>query len=183
MKKFFPFFLSLLVFLFSRSVWAGSIQVSSGAFPAGGDIPSQFTCDGENISPALRWSGAPKKTASIALTMQDPDAPAGTWVHWVLFNLPPTIDNLPQDMPPLQRLANGEAHGKNDFGNLGYGGPCPPKGPAHRYFFKIYALDIELQLPKGLPAGQAGAAKQEFLEALKGHILAEGELMGRYARK
>jgi hypothetical protein len=150
------------------------IKVTSSAFKEGGMIPAKYTCDGADISPPLQWDAAPQGTQSIALICDDPDAPMGTWVHWVLFNLPSTTTSLAEKVPPDKTLANGARQGTNDFRKIGYGGPCPPGG-THRYFFKIYALDTQLDL-------QAGADKPRLLKAMQGHILAEGQLMGRYKR-
>ena len=151
-----------------------SIQLTSAAFKEGGMIPEKYTCDGEDISPPLQWSGIPDGTQSIALICDDPDAPMGTWVHWVLFNIPADTKELPENIPPDRILENGAKHGMSDFRRLGYGGPCPPGG-THRYFFKIYALDIEIGL-------EPGATKPELLNAMEGHILDEGQLMGKYSR-
>lgn len=151
-----------------------SIQLTSTAFEEGGMIPPKYTCDGENTSPGLQWSGIPDDTQSIALICDDPDAPAGTWVHWVLFNIPGDITELVENVPAERVLENGAKQGMNDFRRLGYGGPRPPGG-THRYFFKIYALDIEIGL-------EPGATKAELLKAMEGHILEEGQLMGRYKR-
>ena len=151
-----------------------TIKISSPAFQNGGMIPQKYTCDGVNLSPPLEWSGVPENALSLALINDDPDAPVGTWVHWVLFNLPPSVSSLAENVPPLEKLDNGGIHGKNDFGKLGYGGPCPPSG-THRYFFKLYALDTKLDFAPG-------ARKDQLLKAMKGHILAEGELIGAYKR-
>jgi Raf kinase inhibitor-like YbhB/YbcL family protein len=151
-----------------------SIKLTSSAFEEGGMIPGKYTCDGENVSPALQWSGIPDGTQSNALICDDPDAPAGTWVHWVLFNIPTDITEFPENIPPDRILENGAKQGINNFRRLGYGGPCPPGG-THRYFFKIYALDIEIGL-------EPGATKAQLLKAMEGHILDEGQLMGRYKR-
>ena len=141
-----------------------SIELTSTAFKQGMTIPKKYTGDGTDQSPPLHWSEPPSGTKSIALICADPDAPRGTWVHWVLFNVPTT-----------ETLGNGTKQGKNDFGNIGYGGPAPPKGKPHRYFFKLYALDVTLDLPPG-------AIKAQLESAMKGHILAEGQLMGNYQR-
>ena len=154
---------------------AMTIHITSTAFSEGGMIPKRHTCDGDDMSPPLAWSGVPEGTTTIALICDDPDAPVGTWVHWVLFNLPEGTRELPAAVPPDKVLQNGARHGKNDFRRLGYGGPCPPGG-THRYFFKLYALDSQIGL-------DSGATKAELLKAMAGHILAEGQLMGRYARQ
>jgi len=148
-----------------------AIQLSSSAFDEGEPIPVKYTCDGEDVSPPLRWSGVPAGTRSLALIADDPDAPRGTFVHWILFGIPPQTTELVEG----QQLS-GVAQGRNDFGRTGYGGPCPPRGNPHRYFFKLYALDTDLQLPPG-------ATKQDLLRAMEGHIIAEGQLMGVYQRR
>ncbi len=151
-----------------------ALVITSSAFSEGQTIPTRYTCDGSDVSPDLAWSGVPEEAASLALICDDPDAPMGTWVHWVLFNVPADADGLPAEIPPDATLENGACHGTNDFGKLGYGGPCPPGG-THRYFFKLYALDTELKIDSGI-------TKAELLEATEGHILAEGQLMGTYSR-
>jgi Raf kinase inhibitor-like YbhB/YbcL family protein len=150
------------------------IKVTSSAFKEGSMIPRQYTCDGEDISPPLAWAGVPEDTKSLALICDDPDAPMGTWVHWVLFNIPAGIKELPAKIPSEKIIENGAKHGVNDFRKFGYGGPCPPGG-THRYYFKLYALDTEINLDPGI-------TKAELLKAMEGHILAEGKLMGRYKR-
>jgi len=151
------------------------IKITSPAFENEGMIPAKYTCDGEDLSPPLQCDTVPEGTKSIALISDDPDAPMGTWVHWVLFNLPADTRQLPEDIPPDKTLPNGAKQGTSDFGRIGYGGPCPPGG-THRYFFKIYALDTELSL-------QAGARKRDLLKAMEGHILGQGQLMGKYKRR
>lgn len=152
-----------------------ALKLESPAFSPGGDIPRQYTCDGPDLSPPLRWSDPPAGTQSLALICDDPDAPAGTWVHWVLYRIPPSARELPEGIPKQEELADGSRQGRNDFRKIGYGGPCPPRGPKHRYYFRLYALDIVPDLP-------AGATKAQLLQAMDGHILAQGELMGRYGR-
>jgi Raf kinase inhibitor-like YbhB/YbcL family protein len=152
-----------------------SIELTSTAFQPDATIPKQFTGDGADQSPPLQWSGIPPEAKSIALICDDPDAPGGTWVHWVLFDLPPQTRELKEGVPTTATLANGAKQGKNDFGNLGYGGPAPPKGKPHRYFFKLYALAVAVDLP-------SSATKVQLEEAMKGHILADGQLMGSYGR-
>jgi hypothetical protein len=150
------------------------LKVTSTAFKEGEFIPKKYTCDGVNISPPLQWSGVPENTKSIALICDDPDAPMGTWVHWVLYNLPPDKNNLPENVPFDKVLESGALQGTNDFRKTGYGGPCPPGG-THRYYFKVYVLDDLLELGPGVTKG-------ELIRAMEGHILAEGKLMGRYSR-
>ena len=150
------------------------LTIKSSAFEEGGMIPSKYTCDGDDVSPPLSWEGIPEGTKSIALICDDPDAPMGTWVHWVLFNLPPDAKGLPEAVPPVAELENGARQGTNDFRRLGYGGPCPPGG-THQYYFKLYALDTVLEL-------HSGATKADLLKAMEGHVLSEGQLMGRYSR-
>jgi hypothetical protein len=152
-----------------------SLEISSAAFSAGETIPKKFTCDGPDASPKLTWSVPPERTQSFALIMDDPDAPVGTWVHWVLYDLPADTRELAEGVPKQEQLPNGGRQGRNDFGKIGHGGPCPPPGKPHRYFFKLYALDAKLNL-------KAGATKAEVERAMKGHILAQAELMGRYGR-
>ncbi len=149
--------------------------LTSPAFKEGEMIPREYTCEGKDISPALQWKGVPEKTRSFALICDDPDAPMGTWVHWVIWNIPATASGLPEGIEPEKELKDGTRQGKNDFRRIGYGGPCPPPGPAHRYFFKLYALDSKLDL-------RPGATKSELLKAMEGHILAEAHLMGKYKR-
>ena len=152
------------------------MQLTSTAFNEGGAIPARFTCDGSDASPALKWSGAPSGAKSLALIADDPDAPVGTWVHWVVYDLPVSANELPEDTPKSQYLPGGAKQGLNDFKRLGYGGPCPPPGKPHRYFFKLYALDALLEL-------KPGANKKEVEHAMEKHILAQAQLMGTYKRK
>jgi len=153
-----------------------SIQLTSSAFAEGKPIPAKYTCDGGDVSPPLKWSAVPDGTKSLALISDDPDAPVGTWVHWVVYNIPPDTTELAEGVPKSEVLTNGATQGMTDFKRIGYGGPCPPRGGPHRYFFKLYALDTALNL-------KPGAAKQELLRAMEGHILAEGRLMGTYQRR
>lgn len=139
-------------------------------------MPVVLTCDGANLSPDLRWEGVPEGACSLALIVDDPDAPLGTFVHWVLYDLPPTLNALPAGLPQDPRLPDIGTQGVNGFRRSGYDGPCPPRGKAHRYFFKVYALDAELELGVGLTANA-------LEEAMRGHILAEGQLSGSYARQ
>jgi Raf kinase inhibitor-like YbhB/YbcL family protein len=147
--------------------------LTSTAFAHEEPIPATFTCDGEDASPPLQWNDPPHGTRSYALIVDDPDAPVGTWVHWVLYDLPADVRALEQAVPPDAERPDGSRHGKNSWGRLGYGGPCPPSG-THRYFTKLYALDTALDL-------DAGANAKQVLGALEGHILAEAQLMGTYS--
>jgi len=150
------------------------MKVVSSAFQDARPIPRPYTCDGINISPPLEWSGVPKQAKTIAIIADDPDAPGGTWVHWVLYNLPAENIGLVENVPATENLRAGGFQGKNDFGKLGYGGPCPPSG-MHGYLFKVYALDADLPL-------KAGATKAELETAMQSHIIAQAELMGTYKR-
>jgi len=152
-----------------------AFEVASSAFAQGEPIPVRFTCDGDDISPPLAWGDPPEGTASFALINDDPDAPAGTWVHWVLYNLPADARSLTEAVPSDAELPDGSLHGQNSWRRLGYGGPCPPRS-THRYFFKLYALDTTLDLA-------SGANKEAVLRAMEGHILGQAELMGVYSRK
>ncbi len=151
-----------------------TLAISSAAFEDGGAIPRQYSCIGEGISPPLSWSGAPAATQSMALVLDDPDAPAGTFVHWVIYNMPASSAGLPEAVPGDARLADGTMQGTNSAGRAGYSAPCPPAG-THHYFFKLYAVDTVLNL-------KPGAGKQELLKAMQGHIVAQGELMGTFTR-
>jgi len=183
-QKIIPVFLTLTLFLSACSspaepteaIVSNVLPLTSDAFANGQTIPAKYTCVGRNISPALSWDTPPAGTQSFALIMDDPDAPGGTWVHWVLYNIPMDARNLQEDLPVTGK--NAEPHavftGKNSAGNIGYNGPCPPGG-THRYFIKLYALDEIVGL---LP----GADKGELLKAMEGHILAQGELMGTFSK-
>ncbi len=149
---------------------AAALQLQSPAFEHQGPIPRRYTCDGEDIAPPLTWGPAPMATRSWALIMDDPDAPAGTWDHWIVYDIPPEVTQLAEGAPPPGR------QGRNSWGRIGYGGPCPPPGPAHHYVFRIYALDIP---SLGLPDG---ATKAQVLAAMEGHILAQATLVGTYGR-
>jgi Raf kinase inhibitor-like YbhB/YbcL family protein len=152
------------------------IQLTTTAFAEGQPIPSQHAFDNQDLSPALQWSGVPSAAKSLALICDDPDAPMGTWVHWVLYDLPPATPGLAEGVPKSPELDGGGKQGVNDYKKIGYGGPCPPPGKPHRYFFKLYALEAK-------PALKPGLTKQELLKAIEGHVLAEGQLMGTYQRK
>ena len=152
------------------------MQLTSSAFTEGAAIPAKHTCDAKNVSPALKWTGVPAGARSLALIADDPDAPSGTWVHWILYDLAPTVSELPEDVPKSKSIAGGAKQGLNDFQQLGYGGPCPPRGKPHRYFFKLYALDAQLDLKPGL-------TKKEVERGMEKHIVAQAQLMGTYQRK
>ena len=152
-----------------------AIEVTSLAFEDGAAIPSRYTCDGLDVSPPLSWGSVPDGTQSLALIADDPDAPRETFVHWMIYDLPPDTRGLPEDVPNQRTLPSGAAQGVNGAGSIGYMGPCPPSG-SHRYFFKVYALDTELGLG-------GGATKEDVLSAMEGHVLDEGNLMGTYRRR
>lgn len=152
-----------------------ALSITSTAFKDGKRIPKKYTCEGDDISPALDWTDVPPEAKSLALIMDDPDAPMGVFTHWVLFNLPSDLSSLDEAQATGEKLGNGAIHGINDFGRTGYGGPCPPPGPTHRYFFAIYALDISLSL-------KPRSTKQQVLTAMKGHVLTEARLVGTYSR-
>ena len=152
-----------------------SFAIRTTAFSDGGVIPRMYSCDGANLSPALSWKDAPNGTQSLALIVDDPDAPGGTWTHWIVWNIPAKVTALRQGVPATAVLDNGARQGKNDFGRIGYGGPCPPPGKPHRYYFKLFALDAHLDL-------KAGADRSDLEQAGKRHILAQTKLMGTYKR-
>ena len=175
-----------LLFLLAPAVSCGSsaqgrapspsgFRMESAAFKEGSGIPVRFTCEGDDISPALTWSGAPAGTRSFALIVDDLDAPGGVWMHWVVYNLPAQTKAMDENQPKQTQLPNGGLQGLSSFGRVGYGGPCPPPGPAHRYFFRLYALDTVLSL-------EPSAGKQQVIDAMKGHILGQAQLMGRFKR-
>ena len=149
--------------------------LKTAAFSNGGEIPRKYTCSGANVSPPLDWTGAPPQTHSLALIADDPDAPAGTWTHWIIWNIPAPAASLPESLPASESLENGARQGRNDFNRIGYGGPCPPPGKPHRYFFRLYALDATLDL-------KPGAARTELESAMKPHIAAYAECMGMFKR-
>jgi Raf kinase inhibitor-like YbhB/YbcL family protein len=152
-----------------------SFTLSSSSFSNGGDIAKKFTCDGADVSPQLSWTDPPAATKSFALLTDDPDAPVGNWNHWTAWNLPPTLRSLPEGVPKQAQLSDGSQQGHNDFRKPGYNGPCPPPGKPHRYYFKLFALDIKLDL-------KPSASKKELEAAMKGHIVAQSEWIGRYGR-
>ncbi len=170
MKRLVPILLAF--FLFGGEIMA--LRIESSAFQPNGKIPAKYTCDGADLSPPLRWNDPPQGTKSFALISDDPDAPMGTWVHWVLYNLPAETRSLEEGLATSETLPNGARQGMTDFRRVGYGGPCPPSG-THRYFFKLYALDTVLNLV-------AKATKADVERAIKGHILAQTELVGLYQR-
>jgi Raf kinase inhibitor-like YbhB/YbcL family protein len=152
-----------------------AMKLTSSAFAQGERVPEKHTGDGADVSPPLAWGGAPAGTKAFVLICDDPDAPVGTWVHWVLYDLPPDTRALPEGVPAAKTVPGGAAQGVNDFRKLGYGGPAPPPGKPHRYFFKLYAV----KAPTGL---EPGATKQQVLKAIEGRVLAQAELMGTYSR-
>jgi hypothetical protein len=152
-----------------------TLELTSPAFAPGETIPERYTCDGQDVSPPFSWSAPPEGTESIALIVDDPDAPMGTWVHWVLFNIPADKRSLSEGVPAQDQLPDGSLHGRNSWKRREYGGPCPPSGSTHRYVFQLFALDTELDL-------EAGATKKQVLSATEGHVLAQGELTGKYGR-
>jgi len=151
------------------------MQLTSSAFQSGGNIPKQFTCEGNDTSPQLAWSDVPSGTKSLALIVHDPDAPrAGGFYHWVAYNIPATSSGIQENAQKQSELRGGGTQGRNDFGNSGYGGPCPPSG-THRYFFRLYALDTDLKM-------NSGATAKDVEKAMQGHILGQAELMGKYQK-
>jgi len=152
-----------------------TFALRSTAFSEGSAITRQYTCDGADLSPALSWSDAPAGTHSFALIADDPDAPVGTWTHWIIWNIPAEVMVLPEGVRKTETLDNGAHQGRNDFKRIGYGGPCPPAGKPHRYFFKLFALDTRLDL-------KAGAGRGELEAAMKRHIVSQTSLMGTYKR-
>jgi Raf kinase inhibitor-like YbhB/YbcL family protein len=150
------------------------MEITSQAFGQGEMIPPRYTCNGENVSPPIAWKGVPDGTRSITVICEDPDAPMGIWVHWVYYDIPPQASPLPENIPAEERPAAGGTQGITDFLTIGYGGPCPPSG-THRYFFRVFAVDTELNLPPG-------STKEEVLSSMEGHLLGMGELMGRFSR-
>jgi hypothetical protein len=150
------------------------MEIRSSEFKEGSSIPSKYTCDNIDVSPPMEWSHVPAGVKTFALICDDPDAPGATWVHWVIFNIPGSLRELKENIQATETLQNGAKQGKNDFGKIGYGGPCPPGG-THRYYFKLYALDKDLD-------SKPGIAKKDLLKAIEGHILDEVHLMGRYRK-
>ncbi len=190
MKQRYLFLLLICLLFYAHSVCADKVteshpkkegaekmafELTSPAFKDGQDIPSKYTGEGEDVSPPLKWCDPPEETKGFALICDDPDAPGRTWVHWVVYNIPANVRELSEAVPPDKILPDGTRQGVTDFGRIGYNGPYPPPGDAHRYFFKLYALDTMLELV-------SGATKQQLLEEMQDHILAETQLMGRYKR-
>lgn len=172
MKNRYPVAIMLLVgavFVLAQSAEEKPMKISSPDFNEGGSIPARFTCDGENVNPTLRISGVPAGAKSLVLIVDDPDAPAGTWIHWVMWNLKPDLAEI-----GIDRVPPGAVQGVNDFHRNNYGGPCPPSG-THRYYFRLYALDTALELP-------AGSSRERLDQAMGGHVVAEAKQMGRYTR-
>lgn len=178
-KKYYIIFVLLfLIYGFAAKVEGDkkmAITITSSAFKDGGMMPAKCTCDGSNVSPPLNWQQPPQGAKSLALISDDPDAPVRTWVHWVMWNIPAQTVELPENIPTTKELPDGSKQGITSARSHGYHGPCPPSG-THRYYFRIYALDKMLGLP-------ITSTKQNLLDAMKGHILAEGQLMGKYKRK
>ena len=152
-----------------------TILLNTPAFDSGDTIPARYTCDGEDISPEISWGSLPEDTASLALIFEDPDAPTGVFSHWVIYNIPPEKDGLQEDLPKDSELPWGATQGRNDFGNIGYGGPCPPQGEEHSYHFRLFALSETFDLPEGLN-------RDQILENILAHVIEEVELIGRYQR-
>ncbi len=152
-----------------------SFAIQTNAFSAGGMIPKKYTCDGSDVSPELTWSGVPAGTQVLALIVDDPDAPAGTWTHWIAWDIPANATRLPEGVPKSETLADGTRQGRNDFKRIGYNGPCPPPGSPHRYFFKLYALGAKIDV-------SAGASRSDLESAIKGKALGQAEVMGKYGR-
>jgi len=152
-----------------------TLELKTSAFAYGSEIPRRFTCSGADVSPAFDWSGVTPAARSLVFIADDPDAPGGTWTHWVIWNIPAHHTTLPEGVPAKETLENGICQGTNDFRRIGYGGPCPPPGKAHRYFFRLYVLDIALDL-------KGGAGRRELEQVMKRHILAQAEWMGRFRR-
>ncbi|HYX09576.1 MAG TPA: YbhB/YbcL family Raf kinase inhibitor-like protein [Bacteroidales bacterium] len=150
-----------------------AFNITTTAFEEGAMIPVRNSCDGDNTSPHLRWDEAPKATVTFALIVEDPDAPGGTFTHWIVYNLPADCNELEAIMPIAKKLDNGAIQGKNDMGKYGYGGPCPPKGETHRYFFRIFALKKKL-------APESANTRETFYQQIEGNVLDEAEYMGKY---
>ncbi len=178
------FLLLALILILSNQIFSQTksqgkkmeIKVYSSAFKQGGFIPSKYTCEGANVSPQLHWIDAPKNVKSFAIILDDPDAPGGNFVHWVIYNIPGNTKELHEDVTPSRNIPEEVMLGTNSFGRIGYGGPCPPPGKPHRYFFHLYALDTIMHHL------ESGATKQQLLKAMEGHVLGENQIMGKYQR-
>ncbi len=175
MKKIFVILVLMSIAIFITGGDLMALEVKSAAFEEGGSIPPKYTGKGEDISPPLEWSDIPQGTKSLALICDDPDAPMMTWIHWIVYNIPPEADGFKEGMAKDSMLADGTMQGITDFRSIGYGGPSPPPGGAHRYYFKLYALDTKLDL-------KPGATKKALLKAMEAHILGETQLMGKFKR-
>ena len=165
---------SFLMFTVAVNVFA--LEIKSPVLAQKGYIPSNYTCDGANISPEISWSDVPDNTQSLVLICDDPDASFNTWIHWVVYNIPAEVKKLEEGLPKTAKLDNGAMQGINDFGEVGFGGPCPPAGKAHRYFFRLYALDAMLKL-------ETAATRKDVEKAMVGHILGETNIHGLYQKK
>ena len=152
-----------------------NFKISTTSFPVDGTIPKKYTCDGPDQSPAISWNGAPQGTKAFALIADDPDAPVGTWTHWLIWNIPASTSQFSEGLPKDAQLPDGSRQGQNDFRKIGYNGPCPPPGKPHRYYFKLFALDNDLDV-------KPGTNRKDLEAAMKNHVLAQTELMGRYGR-
>src|SRR5689334_4706731 len=176
--NFIPICLTAVILIrgtYGADVKPHATQLSSSAFQAAAEIARKYTCDGDDVSPPLRWKNPPAGAKAFAMIADDPDAPGGTCVHWLIYDLPAETKDLFESVPKTEALTNGGKQGVNDFGKVGYGAPCPPPGSAHRYFFKLYALDAATNL-------KPRAMKQQLLDVLKPHLLGEADLVGRYKR-
>lgn len=152
-----------------------AFALQTSAFSPGGTIPKKYTCDASDVSPELTWTSAPAGTQAFALIVDDPDAPAGTWTHWIAWDIPSSVTKLAEGTPKNETLTDGTRQGKNDFKKVGYNGPCPPPGTPHRYFFRLYALGAKLDV-------KTGASRSELESAMKGHVVGQAEMMGKYGR-
>ena len=170
--KVFLFIISVFC-IFRYSVFP--MEITSPAFSGNSYIPDKYTCASFDFSPALAWNGVPRGTKSFALICDDPDAPFGTWIHWIIFNIPGNARNLEENISKISQMDNGIGQGINSFGDFGYGGPCPPPGKPHRYFFKLYALDKRLDVRRKV-------TEKALLSAMEGHILEQAQIIGLYRR-
>ncbi len=170
--RFFVLVISLILF----SINSFALNLTSSVFENGGYIPDRYTCDGKNYSPPLTWNQVPKGTKSFVLIVDDPDAPVGTWVHWIVYSVPSDLKGLEENIDKEKLNSSGAKAGKNDFGRIGYGGPCPPSGQTHKYLFKLYALDQDITI-------EEGATKSEIINQIQGRIISETKLIGFYQRR